>query len=113
VLKPKRGLHILHFHFFFATYLYTENMSQLPLNLEQFLPAKSLSVLDFLNVKIPLTSHNICTPPEADVTRTDSLVGRTSVIIADDAGLIPAQSTIFMTFLQFRRLLWVQLNTLP
>ena len=31
-------------------------MSQLPLDLEQFLPAKSLPVLDFLNVKIPLTT---------------------------------------------------------
>ena len=31
--------------------------------------------------------------------RTDSLVGRALVMIADDAGLIPAQSTISMTFL--------------
>ena len=32
-------------------------------------------------------------------TKTDSLVGRALVMIADDAGSIPAQSTIFMTFL--------------
>src|ERR1700679_998021 len=32
-------------------------------------------------------------------TKTNSLVGRASVMIADDAGSIPAQSTIFMTFL--------------
>ena len=33
-------------------------------------------------------------------TRIDSLVGRASVMIVDDAGSITAQSTISMTFLQ-------------
>jgi hypothetical protein len=33
-------------------------------------------------------------------TRSNSLIGRASVMIADVAGFILAQSTIFMTFLQ-------------
>jgi hypothetical protein len=45
------------------------------------------------------TGQGVMNPGAEFTTRTDSLVGRALVIIADDAGLIPAQSTISMTFL--------------
>jgi hypothetical protein len=44
--------------------------------------------------------QGLMNPGAEFTTRTDSLVGRALVMIADDAGLIPAQSTISMTFLQ-------------
>ena len=45
--------------------------------------------------------EDLCANPTGQfTTRTDSLVGRASIMIADDAGSIPAQSPISMTFVQ-------------
>ena len=45
------------------------------------------------------TGQGVMNPGVEFTTRTDSSVGRALVMIADDAGSIPAQSTISTTFL--------------
>ena len=56
--------------------------------------------LGCLRTSVLTTQDGGITHLGADLPLTDSLVGRASVMIADDAGTIPAQFTISMTSLQ-------------
>ena len=49
---------------------------------------------------LPIQDEGITHLGVVSTIKTDSLVGRASVMLASDASSIPAQSTIFMTFLQ-------------